>query len=75
MKTILISFVFLAKSMAQLTVQQQLCITEQSNCKNQLPNSCASGSFTRLNNSSISHEDLIKQYDCACETAKSFATW
>ncbi len=76
MKTLLISSAFLAKSMAQLTQQQQgTCLNERSNCLNQIATRCSG--FTA--NSSEKSRDLVKQtvaaFDCNCENAKTFATW
>jgi hypothetical protein len=81
-KTIFISSAFLAKSMAQLTQQQVLaqqqqqgiCLNERSNCLTPLNTSCPD--FTpNMQNSSVQTEDMLKQLDCNCESAKSFATW
>ena len=58
--------------------QQQFCGTERSNCMNQTITGCMSGILSMGNSSiniDLTIEDLTKQYDCACETAKSFATW
>jgi hypothetical protein len=53
---------------APAQAQTQQCLTEQSNCLTPLSTSCSSFG-------SMKTEDLIKQLDCNCESAKSFATW
>jgi hypothetical protein len=75
----MIKTIFISALLAKLMAQQQpqgICLTEQSNCQNQANTGCLS-SFTtdKWDSSNFQIEDLTKHRVCACETAKTFATW